>query len=181
MDAVGLAPSTKNVTLASISWLVSALHQLGKITWTLKVRGFKAMKYRDTTGPDEQSVRAMLCVLRQARTFPLKAVRDEALVRLAVSMGLRRSEIVQLDLEDVDCDGDGGSTRLAVLGKGCDQKQCFASHRGQHARCAHGWSGEQRSTAHQDVPSMLPESSVSASPCSCVARMRRGARTAASA
>ncbi len=122
MKSSGLAPSTMNVTLTAISWLVSALHEMERITWTLKVRGFKAMKYRDTAGPDEQSVRAMLDVLHKTTSYPLKAARDEVLVRLAVSMGLRRSEIVQLDIDDVVIGDDVTPTRVAVLGKGCDEK-----------------------------------------------------------
>jgi integrase/recombinase XerC len=50
---------------------------------------------------------------------PAKAARDIAIIRLMFDLGLRRGEVVGLDVEDVDRAG----RRLWVLGKGRTQKE----------------------------------------------------------
>ena len=50
---------------------------------------------------------------------PAKAARDIAIIRLMFDLGLRRGEVVGLDVEDVDHIG----RRLWVLGKGRAQKE----------------------------------------------------------
>jgi integrase/recombinase XerC len=54
-----------------------------------------------------------------ASRAPPKATRDVAIIRLMFDLGLRRGEVVGLDLEDVDHNG----RRLWVLGKGRAQKE----------------------------------------------------------
>ena len=47
-----------------------------------------------------------------------KAIRDRAIIRLLYDLGLRRAEVVSLDVEDVDLE----SGAVAVLGKGRTEK-----------------------------------------------------------
>ena len=47
-----------------------------------------------------------------------KAIRDKAIIRLLYDLGLRRAEVVSLDLEDVDLE----SGAVAVEGKGRTEK-----------------------------------------------------------
>ncbi len=120
-----LKAATRNLTLAAISRVVSKLHDHQLVGWTLSVRLFKARKYKDTAGPPEEVVRQMLKVLLAPGTCPIRAARDTAIIRLAVSLGLRRSEIVQLDLEDISREVDG-SIRIAIREKGGDEPRFLA-------------------------------------------------------
>jgi integrase/recombinase XerC len=72
----------------------------------------KQQRYRDTKGP---SLDGMVAAKRAAAShrFPAKAARDVALIRLMHDMGLRRGEVVGLDLDHVDI----RANRLSVLGK----------------------------------------------------------------
>ncbi len=96
-----LSPATCNLTLAALTRVVGSLHQRQLITWTLSVRGFKAQRFRDTDGPTEAVVQQLICEARKNTLHPDRGARDEAIIRLAVSLGLRRSEVVMLDISDV--------------------------------------------------------------------------------
>lgn len=96
-----LASATRSLTLAALSRVVAQLHGRQLISWTLSVKGFGAGKVRDTAGPPEETVRALLERVRAADDCPIRRARDEAILRLAISLGLRRSEIVGIDLSDV--------------------------------------------------------------------------------
>lgn len=82
-----------------------------------EVKGLKAQTYRDTRGPGLAGTRALLQAA--AVKSPAKAARDTAIIRLMFDLGLRRGEVVGLDVDDVDRDGH----RLWVLGKGKAQKE----------------------------------------------------------
>jgi integrase/recombinase XerC len=73
--------------------------------------------YRDTDGPGRDGFRAML-EAAGAQPGP-KGLRDVALLRLLHDLGLRRSEAVRLDTEDVDLPGN----RISVLSRGRSLKQ----------------------------------------------------------
>lgn len=112
MLAAGLAPATINRRLSALRSLVELAARLGAVTWSLRVEGVKSKAYRDTRGPGLDSVRAMVRALDE--DGGPKAIRDRALVRLLFDRGLRRGEVVALDLDDVD------TSRCAVriVGKG---------------------------------------------------------------
>lgn len=102
-----LSANTLNRRLAAIKSLVQMARTVGLVAWTINVRGVRAEKLRDTRGPGRNGVKALLDVAHlQGRT------RDVAIMRLLYDLGLRRGEVVSLDMADYD-----GST-LAVLGKG---------------------------------------------------------------
>ena len=119
----GRKPATVNLSIAAIGFLVQLLHRVGRIDWTLKVRGLKAVRYRDVEGPGERAVRDMLAELQKPTPFPAKAARDAAMLLLGVTMGLRRSEVVNLDVEDVVLDAEDRVVTLHVLGKARDEKE----------------------------------------------------------
>ena len=73
--------------------------------------------YRDTRGPGRLGFRDMLQVLDQRKD--VKAIRDRAILRCLFDLGLRRAEVLHLDLQDLD--RQAGT--LAVLGKGRTQKE----------------------------------------------------------
>jgi integrase/recombinase XerC len=108
----GLAAATVNRRLAALRSLLKLARTLGLAAWSLEVEGLRAEAYRDTRGPGTAGFRRLLDQL--AGRTDRKALHDRALLRLLFDLGLRRSEVVRLDLADLD--RERGT--LAVLGKG---------------------------------------------------------------
>jgi integrase/recombinase XerC len=108
----GLSAATVNRRLAALRSLVKLGRVLGAVSWTLDVANAKAQPYRDTRGPGRDGFRSLLAQL-DGRT-DRKACRDRAILRLLYERGLRRAEVVSLDLEHVDLNVG----TVAVLGKG---------------------------------------------------------------
>ena len=113
MTESGLAAATVNRRLAAVRSLVSLARMVGMVSWALDVRGVEQQRYRDTRGPGVDAVGAMLQAAAAARD-PRKAARDVAMLRLMADCGLRRGEVLSIDLEHIDAKG----CRVAVLGKG---------------------------------------------------------------
>ena len=111
-----LQAATINRRLAALRSLVQLARTLGIVAWTLEVRNVRAESYRDTRGPGRHGVRLLLDEIERRRDK--KALRDRAALRLLYDLGLRRSEVVGLDVDDLDLD----TGTVAVLGKGRTQK-----------------------------------------------------------
>jgi len=106
---------TVNRRLSAVRSLVDLARTVGAIMWALDVPGVKEEKYRDTRGPGLDGVSKLMAeVDRRQDHKAVAAIRDRALLRLINGMGLRRAEVVSLDLDHVDLDG----CALEVLGKG---------------------------------------------------------------
>jgi integrase/recombinase XerC len=118
--AGGLQATTVNRRLATLRSLVQFAGTVGHIAWKLDIKNIKTQPYRDTTGPGKTVVRAMLEALQ--RRPDAKAQRDRAALRLLYDLGLRRGEVVALDLADVDLTAG----TVTVLGKGRHQKDRLA-------------------------------------------------------
>ena len=113
----GLQAATINRRLAALRSLVKLANTLGLVAWTLAVENVKSQAYRDTRGPGRDGFAALLDAA-QAQQGP-KAFRDITILRLLHDLGLRRGEVVSLDVADLDLAGD----RITVLGKGRSQKE----------------------------------------------------------
>jgi integrase/recombinase XerC len=113
----GLAPATVNRRLAAIRSLVKLARTLGMVVWSLEVPGLRSQPYRDTRGPGFLGVRAMLRQL--AKRTDAKGIRDRAIIRLLFDRGLRRGEVVSLDLEHLDLD----AATVSVMGKGKRERE----------------------------------------------------------
>lgn len=121
-DDRGAAPATINGHLAAIRSVVRFMRRAQACTWTLDVSSERARAYRDTRGPGLPAVRAMLRVAARQRD-QRKAARDMAIIRLLNDLGLRRSELVGLDLPDhVECDPTGIPVAVLVRGKGSTER-----------------------------------------------------------
>jgi integrase/recombinase XerC len=120
MQEAGLAPATINRRLSAVRSALRFARTIGASTWVPEVKGLKAQTYRDTRGPGLDGTRALLRAA--AEKSPAKAARDTAIIRLMFDLGLRRGEVVGLDVDDVDHVG----RRLWVLGKGRTQKEARA-------------------------------------------------------
>lgn len=112
LDA-GLAPATINRRLSALRSLVELAGRLGVVDWSLRVEGVRSRPYRDTSGPGLAGVRAMVATLDELGA-DRRAVRDAALIRLLFDRGLRRGEVVALDLDDFD----SARESVRVTGKG---------------------------------------------------------------
>ncbi len=111
-----LQAATINRRLAALRSLVRLARTLGIVPWALEVRNVRAESYRDTRGPGRNGVRLLLDEIERRKDK--KALRDRAALRLLYDLGLRRSEVVGLDVDDLDLD----TGTVAVLGKGRTQK-----------------------------------------------------------
>jgi integrase/recombinase XerC len=111
-----LAANTINRRLTALRSLVKLGRTLGVVSWTIEVQSVKADPYRDTRGPGRAGFRDMLDSL--AKRKDPKSMRDRAILRCLFDLGLRRAEVLNLDLEDLD--REAGT--VAVLGKGRTSK-----------------------------------------------------------
>ena len=115
-----LAPATINTRLAALRSVVKLARMIGLVNWTLDVENVKSRAYRDTRGPGREAVHKVFEDLA-GRQDP-KSRRDRAILRLFYDLGLRRGEVGQLNLADVDLERG----TVAVLGKGQAEKQLLA-------------------------------------------------------
>lgn len=121
-----LAPATVNVRLTAARSLVRLARTVGLVPWTLEVKGEKSQTYRDTAGPPREVVRKLMDMVAGRP-------RDLAMLRLLFDMGLRRKEVIGLDVEHID-ERLGG---LWVLGKGKRERElAFLSPRAREAIAA---------------------------------------------
>ena len=111
-----LAANTINRRLTALRSLVKLGRTLGVVSWTIEVQSVKADQYKDTRGPGRAGFPDMLDLLTK-RKDP-KSMRDRALLRCLYDLGLRRAEVLNLDLEDMDLEAG----TVAVLGKGRTSK-----------------------------------------------------------
>jgi integrase/recombinase XerC len=107
-----LAPNTINRRLATIRSLLGAARSLGLTGVELSVKNIDSQRTKDVRGPDPEAVARMIASL--SRDGSPCGARDEAIVRLAYELGLRRKEISSIDTEDLDLEG----SRVRVKGKG---------------------------------------------------------------
>ena len=107
-----LAPATINRRLAAIKSLVAYAEKTGRCGFLLsQIDGERVTAYRDTTGVGGESISKMLGIPNRKT---MKGKRDYAILRLLWGLALRRSEVVNLNVADVDLD----NSRVWILGKG---------------------------------------------------------------
>jgi integrase/recombinase XerC len=108
----GLSPATCNRRLAAVRSFVKLARVIGRITWMLEIPAVRSEAYRDTKGPGLHGFRAIFDGATHQKG--VMAIRNKAILRVLWSQGLRRAELVSLDLADFDQHGK----RLSILGKG---------------------------------------------------------------
>jgi integrase/recombinase XerC len=116
LKARGLAHATINRRLAALRSLVALAQSLGLVVWSLRVRSLKVEGMRDTRGPGVPAVQRLFRAAATQR--PPKAARDLALLRVLYDLALRRSEVIAIQVGDIDLE----RSALWVLRKGKDQK-----------------------------------------------------------
>lgn len=130
----GKSPATVARRLSGLRSLVNLARLVGAVSWALEVEAPQVTTYRDTRGPGADGLRAMLGSAERATVEAEAAAleagadgqtilknrgvrearRDRAVLRLLADCALRRSEVVGLDVADIDL----RTGTAAVLGKG---------------------------------------------------------------
>jgi integrase/recombinase XerC len=141
MTSRGLAPTTIARRLAALRSVVRLARMIGRVSWTLDVRSPKTEPYRDTSGPGSDGWKAIVTNVRERSLggegrppgkgrAGAKATRDHAIVRLLHDLGLRREEVVELDLGHVETAAVADHpryrtlpTHVSILGKGRTERE----------------------------------------------------------
>ena len=116
----GLSPAAVNLRLTVLRSLVKRAHHAGMVNWQLQTANLPEELVNDMRGPGEDVLNRML-ELAKGKIGPVGR-RDYAILRLAGELGLRRKEIVGLDLADVDTD----AAEIRISGKGRRQKETLS-------------------------------------------------------
>ncbi|MEO6195528.1 MAG: hypothetical protein ABIS20_21105 [Thermoanaerobaculia bacterium] len=118
----GFAPATINLRLATVRSAVR-LARLAGTEWELHVQAVPAAPRRETRGPAPANVRR-LGEAAAGQDSAEKATRDVALIRLLFDLGLRRGEVVTIDLADVSgIPGARRGRRTALRGLGARRRE----------------------------------------------------------
>lgn len=112
-----LSPATVNVRLSALRDVIREARKYDLVDFEISVDSVPSRSYRDTAGPGSEAFRAMLLKLAERQDDP-KRRRDLAILWLLYGMGLRRSEVVSLNLDDVTLGAVGGEGTVLVTGKG---------------------------------------------------------------
>lgn len=126
-----LSPATINRRLASLRSLVTQARRLGLVTWALEVESVRSQSYRDTRGPGGDGYRRLVAVLEAEGDTP-RVRRDRALLAMMYAMGLRRGEVVGLDVDHIEVDRG----RAWILGKGRTEREAVTIPPNTAARIA---------------------------------------------
>lgn len=113
------SPSTVRSRVAAVLSILDIANELDVIKWKVKIRRLpKAEIYRDTAGPRTSGFTRIVAYFADASGNIWKT-RDRAMVMLMAMAGLRRAEVVSLDINHVDVK----SGVIMVLGKGHRQRK----------------------------------------------------------
>jgi integrase/recombinase XerC len=111
------APSTINVALAALVAVARAARLAGAISWVLEVEPLRVQSYRDTRGPGASGIRALLDAAARRHDATLRA-RDLCALHMLFALGLRRAELVSLDMRNITRDENAKPVALWIRGKG---------------------------------------------------------------
>lgn len=114
MTESGMAPNSINRNLAALSSYFTFLNQIGVAAGRIIVKRPKTIKYRDVTGPNSEQIHAMIEHAVSGTKNIKKGKRDLAILMVYCVLGLRRKELAELTLEDLDLEGK----RIQIMGKG---------------------------------------------------------------
>jgi integrase len=138
----------RRLAALSVHWSATA-YRSDLIGWELTLKGPKVESYRDTRGPGADAVADMVGALDPSTAA---GARDRAIVLALAGMGLRRGELVALDLADVDTDrgtimvtgkGKTQAVPLTVPGAVLDALTAWVGHRGtEPGPLFHGFRGK---------------------------------------
>lgn len=127
----GLAPATINRRLSALRSVVKLARMAGMVDWHLEIDNVPTQAYRDTSGPGVDVVKKMLALAVE------RSPREYAVFRLLFDLGLRRSEVADLQLSDIQ--DRAGQPVVMVAGKGRHGEQSPISLPRATAAALIGW------------------------------------------
>ncbi|MBD2520178.1 tyrosine-type recombinase/integrase [Nostoc sp. FACHB-973] len=128
-----LAEATVNRRLSAIKSMVEMGRRLGVCNFSLDdVKGERVETYRDTTGIPATDYAQVIALVDQNT---LKGKRDYAILRLLWDNGLRRNEIVNLNVHDFNAK----EKTLSILGKGKGSQKEVLDLSDKTATAIAGW------------------------------------------
>ena len=129
----GLGEATVNRRLAALRSLAKFARKSGYCNWELSdVEGEKVQGYRDVSGPTTEQITLMLNIPDRGT---VKGKRDYAILRLLWGNALRRAEIVNCDIKDLDIKAG----TLAIRGKGRGSQKETISLKGKTIEALTDW------------------------------------------
>jgi integrase/recombinase XerC len=139
---LGRASQTINRYLTTLRRASKLARRFELVAWTLDVDFLRREAYRDTSGPGDDGWRKILAVAEdRAAGGSTMGLRDLAMIRLLHDSGLRKGEMMALDLADVDVPG----LRVAVVGKG-KRDRAWLTINGPTSRALAGWLASRGTT-----------------------------------
>lgn len=124
MEAGAVRGPTINQRISALVSVVKAARLIGLVNWRLEVRRPKVNAYKETFGPDDDTVFRIFSFYDTALATAdgirrARLIRDRAIILLMLCSGLRRSEVCSLDVEHVD----RRRQAIHVLGKARDERE----------------------------------------------------------
>lgn len=102
--------ATQARRLSAVRSLTQAMQDVDAISWSVRLKGPKVEKYRNTRGPEEEAIHRLFAVCGEG----LEGLRNRLLLALLVTLALRRFELIGLLRKHYDRAGK----RMQVFGKG---------------------------------------------------------------
>ena len=99
MVSAGLSPNTINRRMATIRGLLRVARELSVIDWMIEIKNLKAIKVRNTSGPGIERIQSSI-----SEPTTAQSARDNAIIILMSTLGLRVAEAAALDLADFSGD-----------------------------------------------------------------------------
>ena len=118
-----LKARTINRRLSTLRSLTKLARQKGIITWKIEVENIKVPKKSrnsKTRGPGRNGYRIIKDEIDKRQDA--KGIRDQAILHLLHDLALRRSEVVNIDIEDLDLTNG----TVEILGKGRVEKELLS-------------------------------------------------------
>ena len=114
-----LTPNTINLRVKAVKALCGFARKLGHYAPDIYVKNLPTRIYRDTSGCSVEKIKAVLASIDRTT---IKGKRDYAIWVVLFELGLRREELCQLDIGDLD----PKNKTLSILGKGKFEKQLLS-------------------------------------------------------
>ena len=118
----GFSPATTNRRLTALRSICTYGKYVEYLAFDLRVKNVQHQSYRETKGPGIQNCKKILNHVRSSGGF--KGIRNTAIVALLVTLALRRSEIANLNLDDLNLDSEPPT--ISVMGKGRTERESIS-------------------------------------------------------
>lgn len=109
-----LAPSTINRRLSAIRSLFNFANYIGATQQSFTVKNEKVTPLKNTKGPGNRIFRLML--VESLKDQNMKSIRDHMILRLLHDLGLRASELININIEHISMQND--DWEIKIKGKG---------------------------------------------------------------